>query len=213
MHRSPDDDRHAFAQVTDGSRTTRGSRPGFLALGLIGFVAVGAVVAAIALRGPGGSTGSTGSTGVNVGQIAPQLAGTTLDGRSVSLADFRGRPVVVNFWASWCIPCRDEFPLFKQAESDHPELVFLGVVYQDDPGSAANFVAREAANWPSLTDPDGSRAKAYQVAAPPQSYFIDRDGIVRSRQIGEVSAADFERQYSAIAGPSSSPAASPSAAP
>jgi cytochrome c biogenesis protein CcmG, thiol:disulfide interchange protein DsbE len=144
--------------------------------------------------------GASGNVGVGVGQQAPPLSGTTLDGRTVSLADFRGKPVVVNFWASWCVPCRNEFPLFKDAEARHPELVFLGVVYQDDARSAAAFATTEGANWSSLTDPDGSRAKEYQVVAPPQSYFIDRNGIVRSRQIGEVSRDDFERQFAAIAG-------------
>ena len=143
--------------------------------------------------------GFSPSTGINVGQQGPPLSGTTIDGRTVSLADFRGRPVVVNFWASWCIPCRDEFPLFKDEEAAHPDLVFLGVVYKDSPDFARAFAAEQKANWPSLVDPDGSMATAYQMAAPPQTYFIDRSGIVRSRQIGEVSREDFERQYAAIA--------------
>ncbi len=138
--------------------------------------------------------------GVRVGDQAPPLAGVTLDGRSMSLADLRGTPVVVNFWASWCVPCQAEFPLFREALARHPGLAILGVVYDDDPAAARRFAARQGAGWPSITDPDGSRATAYTVLAPPQTYFIDRDGIVRSRQIGELTVADFERQYAALGG-------------
>jgi len=138
--------------------------------------------------------------GVRVGDQAPPLSGTTLDGRSMSLANLRGKPVIVNFWASWCVPCRAEFPLFRDAQARHPSLAILGVVFDDDAGAARRFAATEGAAWPSLTDPDGSRASVYTVLAPPQTYFIDRDGIVRSRQIGELTAADFERQYAAIGG-------------
>jgi cytochrome c biogenesis protein CcmG/thiol:disulfide interchange protein DsbE len=138
--------------------------------------------------------------GVRVGDQAPPLSGVTLDGRSMSLADLRGRPVVVNFWASWCVPCRAEFPLFRDALARHVGLTILGVVFDDDPAAARRFADTQGADWPSITDPDGSRASTYTVLAPPQTYFIDRAGIVRSRQIGELTAADFERQYAAIGG-------------
>jgi cytochrome c biogenesis protein CcmG/thiol:disulfide interchange protein DsbE len=138
---------------------------------------------------------------VTVGDIAPPLTGTTVDGRTVSLADFRGKPVIVNFWASWCGPCVHEFPVLKDAEVHHPGLVILGVVYQDDPASAKTFATQLSADWPSLTDPDGTKATTYLVVAPPQSYFIDGKGVVRSRQIGEMTAEELERQYAAIAGP------------
>ena len=126
------------------------------------------------------------------------MAGTTIDGRQVSLADFRGRPVIVNFWASWCTPCREEFPLFKDEQAANPDLAIVGVVYQDNADSARAFATQEGATWPSLVDPGATLATAYQMVAPPQTYFIDRSGVVRSRQIGEVSRADFERQYAAI---------------
>ena len=156
-----------------------------------------------AAAGPliGGCTTASTDVGTDVGQHAPPLSGTTIDGRTVALADFRGKPVVVNFWASWCVPCRDEFPIFSEAIKRHPDLVILGVVFQDDAASARAFVTGEGAGWSSVTDPDGSLAKAYRIVAPPQSYFIDRSGVVRSRQIGEIPGTeDFERQYAAIAG-------------
>lgn len=156
---------------------------------------------AIALMAAGcGPSGPSTRVGVTVGDVAPPLSGTSLDGRTVSLADFRGKPVIVNFWASWCGPCVHEFPVLKDAEVHHPGLVILGVIYQDDPAAAKTFAAQMSADWASISDPDGTRASAYLVVAPPQSYFIDGQGIVRSRQIGEITAEDLERQYSAIAG-------------
>jgi len=133
-----------------------------------------------------------------VGQFAPPLRGTTLDGTPLDLATFRGHPVLVNFWASWCVPCRSEFPLFRNALARHPDLVIVGVLFQDDAGSAKAFVTSFGASWPSVLDPSGALATAYRVVAPPQSYFIDRSGVIRSRQIGELTLDDFERQYTAI---------------
>jgi cytochrome c biogenesis protein CcmG/thiol:disulfide interchange protein DsbE len=136
-----------------------------------------------------------------VGQPAPDLSGTTLDGASVHLADLRGRPVIVNFWASWCIPCREEFPLLRTELQSHAAdgLAVIGVLFKDQPAPASTFVAQFGATWPTVTDPDEKLAVAFRVVAPPQSYFIDRNGILRSIQIGALPAADFERQYGAIA--------------
>lgn len=135
-------------------------------------------------------------------QPAPDLSGTTLDGTPFRLADLRGRPVVVNFWGPSCVPCRTEFPLLKQKLSQHQAdgLVVVGVLMGDPPEPARDFVDEQGATWPTVIDPDGLARNAYRVVARPQSYFIDRDGILRSIQIGEVRDADFERQYALIAG-------------
>ncbi len=146
--------------------------------------------------GPSGSV----SSGAGAGDPAPALTGTTLDGAPFDLTSLRGRPVIVNYWASWCVPCRDEFPLFEQALADHAAdgLAVVGTVYLDSDDAAKAFMTRTGAAWPSVTDPDGSRAKAWRVVAPPQTYFIDRNGVIVSRQIGQVGAADFQRQLDAI---------------
>jgi len=129
------------------------------------------------------------------------ITGTALDGTTIDLAKYRGKPLVLNFWASWCVPCREEFPLFKDRLATLGErdgLQVVGVLYKDQPELAQAFLSDFGASWPSLTDPDGSIAAAYRVVAPPQTYFIDKDGVLRGIQIGEVRPEDFDTQYKKI---------------
>jgi cytochrome c biogenesis protein CcmG, thiol:disulfide interchange protein DsbE len=148
-------------------------------------------------------TGCAGApTDARVGQPAPAIAGTTIDGGTFDLSELRGRPVIVNFWASWCGPCREEFPLFQErleTLGGSDGLAMVGVLYKDDPGAAQQFAEDFGVSWPTLRDDDGTLAASYRVVAPPQTYFIDAEGILRAIQIGEVRAEDFARQYEKIA--------------
>ena len=173
-------------------------RPIVLGLG-VAAVATALLVAFVALTRP---NTNDGSGLIERDRPAPAISGTTLDGTTASLADFRGHPVIVNFWGPTCVPCRTEFPLFKAKLAEHADdgLVILGVLMADPPEPARTFVADQAATWATVIDPDGAIKGAYRVVARPQSYFIDRDGILRSIQIGEVRDPDFERQYALIAG-------------
>lgn len=159
------------------------------------------IVAVVRLTEPpiGGSP-SPVVTGPERGQPAPDVVGATLDGGQFHLSDLRGHPVIVNFWGPGCIPCRSEFPLFERKLTEHAAdgLQLVGVLMDDPPDPARAFVAEFKANWPTVID-DGERIrKAYRVVARPQTYFVDRNGILRAIQIGEVVEADFERQYASI---------------
>jgi cytochrome c biogenesis protein CcmG/thiol:disulfide interchange protein DsbE len=136
------------------------------------------------------------------GQPAPTIVGTTLDGAAFDLAALRGHPVVINFWGPTCIPCRTEFPLLKSKLTEHAAdgLVVVGVLMADPPEPARTFVAEEGATWATVVDPDGAIKRAYRVTARPQSYFIDRAGVLRWIQFGEVADTDFEREYALISG-------------
>lgn len=136
-----------------------------------------------------------------VGDPAPPIVGTTLDSEAFDLAALRGRPVVVNFWGPSCVPCRDEFPLLaaKLAQHAGAGLAIVGVLADDPPEPAREFVAEYGAGWPTVLDPDRAFKTAYRVAARPQTYFIDGAGVIRSIQVGELTDADFERQYDRIA--------------
>lgn len=138
---------------------------------------------------------------VAVGEPAPKVAGTTLDGAEFDLAALVGKPVLINFWGPGCVPCRDEFPLFQAKLEEHRAdgLTIVGVLMDDPPAPARDFVAELGATWVTVIDPDKTIKAAYRVAARPQTYFVDTTGVVRSIQIGEVRDADFERQYERIA--------------
>lgn len=136
------------------------------------------------------------------GQPAPAIVGTTLAGAAFDLADLGGSPVIVNFWGPSCVPCRNEFPLFKQKLAEHAAqgLTVVGVLMFDAPGPARDFITGYGASWVTVDDPDGAIRGAYRVVARPQSYFIDRGGILRAIQVGEVTADRFEQQYALISG-------------
>ena len=147
----------------------------------------------------GGTTrpGSVTGAGGEVGSPAPDFQLPALDGRGdVRLADYRGRPVIVNFWASWCNPCREEFPLLKQALREHRDqrLAVIGVTYQDIPSDSRAFVKQRSAGWPQGVDDGGAVANAFGVRAIPQSFFVRADGTVAARVFGFTSEA-------ALAGP------------
>jgi len=144
----------------------------------------------------------TTTPGPRPDEPAPALAGTTLDGAALDLASLRGRPVIVNFWGPSCVPCRDEFPLFLSKLGEHAGdgLAIVGVLMDDPPAPARDFIADHGATWPTVDDPDGGIRAAYRVVARPQTYFIDRDGILRAIQVGQLSEADFERFYATISG-------------
>jgi len=148
---------------------------------------------------PGGSPVIIGSP--LIGKPAPALAGSTLDGAAFDLAAQRGKPVLVNFWASWCGPCREEFPLLEDAAARHASegLVVVGALYKDDPEPARAFVAEAGATWPTVDDPDRAIGSAWKVLAPPQTFFIDRQGIIREVQVGQVrDAAELDRLLASI---------------
>ena len=140
--------------------------------------------------------------GGQVGTVAPLFALADLDGNPVRLADLRGRPVVVNFWASSCAPCVDEFPLLAAALERHRSegLAVIGIVYRDRSEAAREFMSRMGAPWPAAMDPAEMVASAYGVLGPPESYFIGRDGRIAGRQIGQLSEADLDRQLLLILG-------------
>jgi cytochrome c biogenesis protein CcmG/thiol:disulfide interchange protein DsbE len=130
--------------------------------------------------------------GPEVGSAAPDFSLPALDGHGdVRLADFRGRPVIVNFWASWCNPCRQEFPLLQQALRDHrgERLAVIGVTFRDIPDDSRNFVSQMKATWRQAVDDDQAVAKAYGVRSIPLTFFVRADGTIAARVFGFTSEA------------------------
>ncbi len=160
---------------------------------------------------PGTPGRSPGTSGAIVGgsplldQPAPAIALDDLDGRRVALADFLGRPVVVNIWASWCVPCRAEFPRLIGAYGAYRDrgLEILGIVHDDDASSARRFADQQGATWPMLLDVDDTVWHDYIGVGVPQSYFIDTQGIVRAFSLGPFSDAGLQAGLDTILPPSS----------
>ncbi len=137
-----------------------------------------------------------------VGAPAPAFVLADLNGSPLRLADLRGRPVIVNFWASWCGPCVDEFPILVKAAAAHRAegLAVIGIVFRDRSEAAREFMARLGAEWPTAVDPGETVANQFGIIGPPDTFFIDRGGIVVGRQIGQLSASDLQRGLSKILG-------------
>ena len=122
-----------------------------------------------------------------VGQPAPDfaLANARAPDRVVRLSDFRGTPVVLNWYASWCGPCRREIPDFQKAYNAlEGEVVFIGVNLQEDPERAVGLLDVFVAKYPALLDVDGEVAAHYRLLGMPTTFFIDADGIVRASGAG-----------------------------
>jgi cytochrome c biogenesis protein CcmG/thiol:disulfide interchange protein DsbE len=122
-----------------------------------------------------------------IGKPAPDFALETLDGELVRLADLKGQPVVINFWATWCQPCIAEHPVLQEGARRYAGRVqFLGVIYQDEPESIRSFIRQRGAWGPSLVDDDGTVAIAYGVYGAPETYFVDSAGVIVEKVTGPV---------------------------
>ena len=147
--------------------------------------------ALLATLGWGLSHPAPGAASAVTGRPAPALTVRTFDGHTVAVADLRGRPLVLHFWASWCTPCRTEAPVISAAAAGAPDIAFLSAAMEDSDAPARNFQA----SFP-LPTPVGLDAAAgylrYGVTGPPETYFIDRAGIVRFRHLGPLDAAALQ---------------------
>jgi len=118
------------------------------------------------------------------GFLAPDFTLDTLDGSQITLSDLRGKVVVVNLWTSWCPPCRAEMPAIEavyQANKERGmEVLAVNSTYQDSEANAADFVQGLGLTFPILLDRNGMVSNRYQLRALPTTYFIDRQGIIRS---------------------------------
>lgn len=131
---------------------------------------------------------------------APDFSAATLDGRTVALRDLRGKTVLVNFWATWCPPCRAEMPTIQSVYAAHPDgLTVLAIDEVEAPGVVRDFVGSLGLGYPILLDADGSIGQQFRVQGLPTSYFIDRDGIIRAANLGPMDRAYVEAHVDALA--------------
>ena len=182
----------AAPEREDGRR--RRSRRRF-AVGAL--AAVGIVIAAAALAGQQG----TSSVNVQESGAAPEVVlDNVRPGQPpVSLEKLRGKPVVLNFWASWCGPCRREMPGFESVyERLKDRIHFLGVDNQDYRDSALELFRQTGASYPSGFDPKGNVAASYGLIGMPTTVFISRDGRLLERRTGEMSQQQLEESINRL---------------
>ncbi len=140
------------------------------------------------------SNASSASSGNANAIPAPDFTLQTLDGESVSLSDYRGKLVMINFWASWCPPCNSEMPDLQRYYEQHQDddFIILGVNYQDTPDKVQAFVEKYGVTFPILLDSDGRVANLFGVQGLPTSFFVDKEGNVLGYQPGPVTKEMLE---------------------
>jgi thiol-disulfide isomerase/thioredoxin len=135
-----------------------------------------------------------------IGQIAPPFSLQDVAGNEVSLDALRGHPLLINFWATWCGPCREEMPtieaVYQQYEDDG--LVVLAIDVQENPEVASVFAGWLGVSFTILDDGTGDVARRYRVTAFPTSFFVDREGIIRAWQAGAMDRPLLERHLAKI---------------
>ena len=130
-----------------------------------------------------------------LGKPAPEVIGHALDGSTVRLSQLRGRYVVLNFFASWCVPCareHDDLIRFQDAHDDAGDATVLSVTYDDELEDAKAFFEERGGDWPVVADDRGKVSLDFGVRGPPESFLISPDGIVLTRIIGEVTYDGLE---------------------
>jgi cytochrome c biogenesis protein CcmG, thiol:disulfide interchange protein DsbE len=187
------------AATPEGPTQARRLKPArWIAIGV--FVVVAVLVVVLATR-PAANSRVAGNP--LVGSAAPNISGTALNGQPVNLQSLRGRWVVVNFFATWCVPCRQEHPELKKFSAEHQGAdspTIVAVAYdQNDLDAARSFFAQNGGNWPVVPDDGGRTAVAYGVRGLPESFIVDPTGKISSQITGGVTAAQLDNLTGQVA--------------
>ncbi len=161
-----------------------------LAAALVGLLSYG-----VAQRGEDRSIDAALFNGERIEAPDATLAMLGAPGRTASLADYRGKVVVLNFWASWCDPCVEELPLLQRTQRriEGRNATVLGVSFRDVTSDALGFARRYRLTYPTLRDPDADFAREYGTASLPETFVIDRQGRIAAKRRGPVDQAWLDR--------------------
>lgn len=176
------------------SQTSREQRRG---PGWGSWLAAGVVAALLALLGWGLSRATAGQ--LDRGP-APDFELTTFDGGTVRLSDLRDQVVVINFWASWCLPCREEAPVLEATWRAYRDrgVVFIGVDYVDTEREALAYIQEFDLTYPNGPDLGTRIAQAYRIQGVPETFFVDRQGFLRGVHIGPITEEQLVARIEAL---------------
>jgi cytochrome c biogenesis protein CcmG, thiol:disulfide interchange protein DsbE len=170
-------------------------RTGLIVSAVVAVLAIG-FVAVLATREP--ATDRRRDSPL-IGKVVPPLAGETLAGGNFDIDDHQGRWVVVNFFATWCVPCRIEHPELDAFNQAHARAgVLVSVLFDDDPASARTFFDRNGGDWPVVLDSDGLIASAFGTPKVPESYLVSPNGRVAVKFTGGVTSDGLDRAIDQI---------------
>lgn len=164
-------------------RTTEAAK-GKVQKGKVAYTIVGVAVVAFFLLLSYGLLSGPGSAPLNEGP-APDFSLQLLDGDQLSLTSLRDQVIVVNFWGSWCEPCREEAPILEKVWQEYQgqDVIFIGIAYKDTEGKARAFLDEFGITYPNALDPGNRVARAYRVQGVPETFFI-KNGEITSLYIG-----------------------------
>jgi cytochrome c biogenesis protein CcmG, thiol:disulfide interchange protein DsbE len=201
-------------QSTPSSADPSGARPisrgAVVALVVVSLAIPAAVLALILSRDDSSTRVATATTSTptvpaprraRIGKAAPDFTLRALDGKPVTLSSYRGRPVVLTFFASWCHPCEEDMPVLERAQRDSGNrIAVIGVNYEDFASDTRDFVGRLGVTFPALVEDstDNPVAKRYDVHAMPDTVFIDAGGVVRNRLYGPVTTDDLKHAVQSL---------------
>jgi cytochrome c biogenesis protein CcmG/thiol:disulfide interchange protein DsbE len=140
-------------------------------------------------NGPNVETGGV----VTLDKPAPDISVTTIDGRQFTLSELQGKVVVLNIWASWCVPCREEAAAFNQIHARYAgaDVAFVGIAWNDEESEVRKFVQQYRVPYTVALDPEGRIAIDYGLTGVPETFFIDRQGRLTRKWIGPISASQL----------------------
>jgi peroxiredoxin len=173
----------------------------FARLTIVGLLFGGALGVALTLGRPSfsGSAAdeaedSGGALSLAIGSTAPDFELTTPDGEVFHLSEQKGKLVIINFWATWCAPCRLEMPVLQEQQDwvGEGDLIILAVNNDEPAHEIREFGTELGITFPLLMDPGGEIQKAYRVRAYPTTYFLDRRGIIRQVHLGMMTEGQVE---------------------
>ncbi len=149
------------------------------------------------------ASGSARPTTVKIGDLAPEIDLKSVTGDQITLSKLEGKPVLVNFWATWCGPCRQEFPALVHMYKKYQDqgLVVLGVNFQDDNSDdgVRTFMRNTLVNFPVVRDVGERVGRMYRISGLPTSIFVDRKGVVRDIVVGGPMTDEFlDQQWAKI---------------